>query len=105
MENITEDRPLPLARMVSINKPSFWIFIGACILLYSYNKAITPDSGDLIKYVFTDNYIIGAAFAGLFLTLITGAAKNTKTKYVFGIVCYVFEIASLLLLSIMIIIK
>jgi hypothetical protein len=105
MENMTDDNPLPLARMVSIKEPSFWIFIGACMLLYIYNKAITPDAGDVVKYISTGNYIIAAAFAALFLNVISGGVKSTKTKYIFGIACYVFEIAAVLSLLIMVIIK
>jgi len=102
---MTEENPLPLARMVTINKPSFWIFIGACMLLYIYNKTITPDNGDRISYIQTGFFVWIAAFVGLFMNLIAGSIKNNKASRAFHIICYVFEIASVIVLGLMIIIK
>jgi hypothetical protein len=102
---MTEETQLPLARMVTINKPSFWIFIGACILLYIYNKFTAPDTGDRIAYILKGFFVLGAAFIGLFLNLVTDAIKNVKFKRVFAIVCYVFEAVSIILLSLMIVIR
>jgi hypothetical protein len=102
---MTEETSLPLARMITINKPSFWIFMCACITLYIYNKYVTPDTGDRIPYLLKGFFVLGAAFVGLFLNLVGDAIKNTKFKKVFGIICYVFEAVSIVLLSLMIIVK
>ena len=102
---MTEETPLPLARMVTINKPSFWIFIGACISLYIYNKFTTPDTGDRIAYIVMGFFVLGAAFIGLFLNLVSDAIKNVKIKKVFAVTCYIFEAVSIVLLSLMIIAK
>jgi hypothetical protein len=60
-----EEPPLPLARMATINKPWFWIFIGACISLYIYNKIAAPDNGDTKSYVLNNLCIFLAAFLNL----------------------------------------
>jgi len=60
-----EEPPLPLARMATINKPSFWIFIGACILLYIYNKIVAPDAGDAKPYILNSLFIFVTAFVAL----------------------------------------
>jgi len=91
--------------MATINKPSFWVFIGACILLYIYNRANTPDTDDRTSYLLNNLFIWIATFTGLFLNLITISLKNKKVNYVFSIICYVFEIASIVLLAVLIFIK
>ena len=89
---MTEDEPLPLARMATITKASFWIFLVACVALYIYNKAITPDNGDnRLFYINTGYVIIGAAFIGLFLNLITSSIKGSRVNRAFNLACYVFE--------------
>jgi hypothetical protein len=99
------ETPLPLARMATINKPSFWIFTGVCVLLYIFNKTNTPDTGDRSSYFSNNLYIWMATFTGLFLNLITMSFKNKKVNYIFNIICYVFEIASVILLAALIFIK
>ena len=94
-----EEPPLPLARMATINKPSFWIFIGACISLYIYNKLTTPDNGSTKSYVLNNLFIFLAAFIGLFLNLIAQTVKNASLSRIFNIVCYTFQITSLALLA------
>jgi hypothetical protein len=102
---MTEDKPHPLARMVTINKPAFWIFIGVCIVLYICNKAITPDIGDRSPYALNDVLIIGAAFIGLLLNLTTGAIKVQKLSRVANVICSAFEIGSVAFIIIKMIYK
>jgi len=94
-----EEPPLPLARMATINKPSFWIFIGACISLYIYNKIAAPVTGDMKPYVLNGLYIFVAAFIALLLNLIAQSVKKPGISQIFNIVCYTFEIAGLALLA------
>ncbi len=99
---MTEETPLPLSRMAVINKPSFWIFLGACLLLSIYNKAVTQNSGDILSHSFHNDYIIIVAFVGLFLTLLNTAIKNITANRIFSIGCYVYEIASVVWLGVLI---
>jgi hypothetical protein len=94
-----EEQPLPLARMATINKPSFWIFIGACISLYIYNKITASDTVETKRYVLNNLFIFVAAFIALFLNLIALNVKNPAIKRIFNIACYTFEIGSLVLLA------
>jgi hypothetical protein len=100
-----DETPLPLARMATINKPSFWTFIGVCISLYIYNKIIAPGTGDLAPYVLNGFFIFLAAFIGLFLNLIAATIKSQAINRIFDIICYIFEMASLLLLAARIFLK
>ena len=98
-----EKASLPLARMATIRKPTFWIFIAACMLLYICNKLAKPDTNLLAGYQTTETFILAAAFAGLFLNLIMAAIKNRPVTRVFNIICYGFEIASVVVLAIRVI--
>jgi len=95
---MTEETPHPLTRMATINKPDFWIFIGACVVLYICDKLTTPDIGDMSHHIANVNYVIGAAFAGLLLHLVSSAIKNDNAIRVLAIVCYVFEIGAVIFL-------
>jgi hypothetical protein len=85
--------------MATINKPSFWLFIGACISLYIYNKIAGPVTGDMKPYVLNSLYIFVAAFIALLLHLIAQSVKKPAISRIFHIVCYTFEIASLTLVA------
>jgi hypothetical protein len=100
-----EETPLPLARMATINKPSFWVFIVTCIFLYVYNKFSSPDTGDISSYVLNGFFIFLAAFMALFLNLIAGEVKRQTVSRIFNAVCYIFEAGSLLILMIRIFLK
>lgn len=102
MSVIAEDDPLPLARMATINKPSFWIFMGACLLLYICSKLLTPDT--VVDPVLGSNdlFIIGAAFAGLFLNLITSYTNDQPQKRILTLCCYIFEAGSVIVLAYMV---
>jgi hypothetical protein len=94
-----EDTPLPLARMVSINKPSFWIFMGACLALYVSNKVLAPDTLDG-SVIWTNDFIIMCvAFAGLLLNMVTVFIKDETLNHVFSIGSYIFEAAGIIVLA------
>jgi len=95
---MTEETPHPLTRMATINKPDFWIFIGACVVLYICDKLTTPDLADMSRHIANGNYIVGLAFAGLLLHLVSSIIKNDKTIRVLAIACYVFEIGTVIFL-------
>ena len=101
---MTENEPHPLSRLATISNPSFWIFFGACVALYTYNKSAESNATDIIKYSQYGNYICLAAFAGLFLTLIANSIKTGSVKRFIRIFCYVFEVVSIIWLGAMIVI-
>ena len=103
---MTEDEPLPLARMVTIKDPAFWIFLGVCIILYSYNKffGIDKHAGDMIYSSYGDGVCM-AAFIGLFLTIAAGLGKKPQAIRILNVCCYVFELASVIVLGVLIFIK
>ena len=94
-----------MAMMVTINKPSFWIFIGACIILYIYNHFIVPGNADIGFNVAEANYICITAFTGLFLNLISGAIKSNRVNRMATIFCYLFEVLAVLALGAMLFVK
>jgi len=102
---MTEYEPLPLARMATIKSPSFWIFFGACLLLYVYNKSLETTAADVIRYAKYGNYVCLAAFMGLFLNLAAGTIKNPQYNRRFMICCYLMEIAGVAWLAALIIIR
>jgi uncharacterized membrane protein YsdA (DUF1294 family) len=74
---------------------SFWLFIGVCMVLYVYNKAITPDIDYRAAYhQLIGFFIIGAAIIGLFINLIGSIIKNKTASRVFNIICYTCEVVS-----------
>ena len=95
MQNETQ---LPLSRMATINKPSFWVFIMACIGLYIANKVISPDRLDSSITDPHDMLIMGAAFTGLLLNILTVSLTNKAIIHGLTIACYVFEAASIVVL-------
>ena len=101
-----EEASHPLFRMASVTKVSFWIFFGACVLLYIYNKITMPDSGDDAKsYGIISLWIFVTAFTGLFLNLIAGAIERPGISRIFNIACYLFEVISVILLGLMIVLR
>jgi hypothetical protein len=100
-----EDKPLPLARMATISRPSFWLFLILCLALYIYNKFFNPDNQQIPGYSRNEIYILMAVFTGLFLNLAGSAFKTPGVNRILNIGCYVFEIVSILVLGILIIIK
>jgi hypothetical protein len=99
---MTEEEPLPLARMATINRPTFWIFLGVCILLYIINKFLTPDTSDRSAYGLNDILIMSAAFVGLLLNLLTMYVKKEALSRKLNIACYIFEVAGIVLLMFMV---
>ena len=102
---MTEETPHPAARMTTITRLSFWIFFGACILLYVYNQISASDSLVSKSHSLNNFVIFIVAFAGLFLNLISMAMKNPAAGRILNIVCYVFEIGSVGVLGLLIILK
>jgi FtsH-binding integral membrane protein len=88
-----DEEPLPLSRMATINKPSFWIFILACLCLYVANKMIAPNTLNI-----TFLLIIGAAFTGLLLNILTISLTNKVVTRALTMICYIFEAISIVVL-------
>jgi hypothetical protein len=86
------------ARMATISKPSFWLFIGLCFLLYICNKITTPDTGNVTHHELANAAIIASAFIALLLNLIVTAIKNSKVANIANLTCYILEAGSLILI-------
>jgi len=97
-----EEKSLPLARMVTINKPSFWIFIVCCMVLYVINKTLTPDTLDNSFVNPNDLVIMGVAFAGLLLNLVCLYINDERLSRIFTISCYVFEAIGIIVLGVLV---
>jgi len=91
--------------MATIKNPSFWIFFGACVVLYAYNKSAESNASDIVKHSRYGNYVCLAAFIGLFLTLAADIIKKPQISRYFTIVCYVFEMVSVIWLGVLIVIR
>jgi len=92
------EEPLPLSRMATINKPSFWIFILACLFLYVANKMIAPDTLDSTFVEPHDMLIMGATFTGLVLNILTISLTNKVVTNTLTVICYIFEAISIVAL-------
>lgn len=97
-----DEAPLPLSRMATINKPSFWIFILACLFLYVTNKMIAPDTLDSAFVEPHDMLIIGAAFIGLVLNILIISFTNKAVTHALTTICYLFETISVVILCFLI---
>jgi len=84
--------------MATINKPSFWIFIVACLFLYVANKLIAPDTLNSTFVEPNDLLIMGAAFTGLVLNILTISLSNKAITRALTVICYIFEIISIVVL-------
>jgi hypothetical protein len=93
-----DEEPLPLSRMATINKPSFWIFILVCLCLYVANKMIAPDTLNSTFVEPHDLLIIGAAFTGLLLNILTISLSNKVVASTLTVICYLFEAISIVAL-------
>ena|ERR1700761_3741093 len=102
---------LPLARMVTISKPSFWIFLFACMVLYvcswQYTQGLIteqPDHGrDILQFVYSSHIIILCVlFVGLLLNVIAHFIKGKPLERNFMIGTYLFEIAGVVAAAVMI---
>jgi hypothetical protein len=93
-----DEKPLPLSRMATINKPSFWIFILACLGLYVANKMIAPDTLDSTFVEPHDVLIMGAAFTGLVFNILTISLTNKVVARTLTMICYFFEAISIVAL-------
>jgi len=98
---MTNEEGLPLAKMITIRKTSFWIFFAACIILYICNKIFRQDepTTSVLVTIHKDLYILVVAFVGLLLNLITMGIKKPMLIRTFSILCHTFEIISVLALS------
>lgn len=86
-----EKDQLPLARMMSISKPSFWIYFLACAILFTCGlfKSHQPLTGWRVP-----SLIAICIFVALLLELISQRMKNEKTARFLATICYVFEAVS-----------
>src|SRR5437588_3329748 len=85
--------PLPLSRMRTISKPSFWIYIAACIVLYISLLLNYPYS---VQRVRSSTMVAFCAFFVLFIELVSQGLKNKWVLHYFNIISYVFETGSIL---------
>jgi hypothetical protein len=83
--------PLPLSRMRTVSKPSFWAYLVACMILYTYLLINYPYSVPRLRYSVMVAFCV---FFALFLELISQWTKNKRIAHNLSIMCYVFEIAS-----------
>ena len=81
------DRP-PLARMRTINRPSFWLFILSCMALYTCGIFFVPQ---ITASMAVTSLLALCVFTALLLELVAQKIKNSKTAYYFTLACYVFE--------------
>jgi hypothetical protein len=95
---MAEETSHPSAKMVTINRPAFWFFMAACVLLYIYNKATTSVVNLTIGYQANEVFIIAAVFVGLFLNIVSVANRLSALTKTLNIVCYTFEITSIVLI-------
>jgi hypothetical protein len=93
-----DEAPLPLSHMATINKPSFWIFILACLFLYVANKMIAPDTLDSTFVEPNDLLIMGTAFIGLILNILAISLTNKAVTRSLTVICYLFEAISIIVL-------
>jgi len=97
-----EDKPLPMGRSVTINRSFFWIFLAAMLVLYVSNKILTIDIAYGTTFSLNDILIMGATFVSLLLNLITISVTDNKLNKMLTIVCYGFEIASIIIMAFMV---
>lgn len=102
---IKEETPLPLARMATIRKPTFWFFLAGCTALYIYNKVASPSVSIEDPYIFNGLLIFIAVFIALFLNLIGLYQRSKKATTICTITGYVFEALSLVLIGLKIYFK
>ncbi len=97
-----EDKPLSMGRMVIINRSFFWIFMAAMLVLYISNKMLTTDIAEGSAFSLNDILIIGAAFISLLFNLVTNSVTDKQLNRMLTLSCYVFEIASIIILAFMV---
>jgi len=88
--------PLPLSRMRTISKPSFWLYLLACMILYTCLIFYSHRPMSNWRY---SSFVAFCAFFVLLLELASQWVKNKRVAHYLGITCYVFEIASTLVFS------
>ena len=91
-----EDEQLPLARMIAINKPSFWIFIAACFVLQVCEWQLSHNTGLTDGVVMNQIILLAIMFTGLLLNIIAIRIKDKPFAPNFMICTYFFEVAGVL---------
>ncbi len=106
-----EEQQLPLARMVTINKPWFWIFLGACLVLYicswQYTQNLIMSQSDhgrtILQFVSNSHIIILCVlFVGLVLNVIALNLKGKPIERNFMICTHFFEVAGIIAAALLI---
>jgi hypothetical protein len=97
-----EDKPLPMGRMATITRSFFWIFLASLLVLYISNKMLDTTVTQGTIFGLNDILIIGAAFISLVLNLVTIGITDKQLNRILIITCYVFEIASIIILAFMV---
>jgi len=82
----------PLARMISINRQSFWVFLAACFILYVCEWQYNYDKVTAQLVTLNHMLIIGTIFIGLLLNVIAAGLKNKAATRNLVICIYFFEI-------------
>ena len=82
---------LPLARMMSISKPSFWIYFTVYAVLFAYSilTAHTPMADWRMP-----SLIALCIFIALLLELVSQRVKSEKAVTLLTNACYIFEALS-----------
>jgi len=97
-----EKDQLPLARMMSISKPSFWIYFTVCAVLFAYS--ILASRAPVADWRIP-SLIALCIFTALLLELASQHIKSEKAANLLTNGCYIFEALSVIALLFIIINK
>lgn len=88
-----ENDQLPLARMATISRPSFWIYFGVCAVLFACTifREHEPFSGWMVPAL-----IAIGIFVVLFIELLIQHTKSEKTAKLLINISYILEAGSAL---------
>ena len=95
----------PSARLVSIGKPTFWIYWIVCLVIYIANYVIANKSPDKLRTAGPSAAIFVCVFLALILNIIEASVAKPQIKKNLTLFNNVFMIASVIAIIIWIIIK
>ena len=101
---MNEHKPLPLSQMATIDRTFFYIFLLLCLGLFIINKILRTNVISNTILGPNDISILGAALGGLLLNVVTVNVSNDQTNRILNKACYIFEVASLVVLAFMVLI-
>jgi hypothetical protein len=97
-----EPDQLPLARMRTVSRPSFWLYFLACAILYIYITFTAHNPASRWRH---SAFIAFGVFIALLLELISQWLRDQKKARFLVMACYIFEIASFITLVLIIFLK